>query len=25
MAHLAQNPAARRELEELGTPLTDLP
>jgi uncharacterized protein (DUF1778 family) len=24
MAHLAQNPAARRELEELGTPLTDL-
>lgn len=25
VAHLAQDPEARRELEELGTPLTDLP
>ena len=25
VAHLNQNPEARRELDELGTPLTDLP
>lgn len=25
VAHLAQSPEARRELDELGTPLTDLP
>lgn len=25
MAHLAERPEARRELDELGTPLTDLP
>ncbi len=25
MAHLAENPQARSELDEIGTPLTDLP
>ncbi|HVX20198.1 MAG TPA: DUF1778 domain-containing protein [Acidimicrobiales bacterium] len=25
VAYLAEHPAARRELDELGTPLTDLP
>lgn len=25
VAHLAEHPLARRELDELGTPLTDLP